>query len=85
MRRTQLYLDDHLWNLLHAKARTRKTTVSELVREAIRERYLGKHEERLKAMRNFVGSRKNRRDEIASTEQVRILRRGTRMDRLQPE
>ena len=85
MRRTQLYLDDHLWDLLHAGAIARKTTVSELVREAIRERYLSKHEERMKTMQTFVGSRKNRREAIDSTEQVRMLRRGTRMDRLRSE
>ncbi len=37
MRRTQLYLDDQLWNALHARALSQKTTVSQLVREAIRE------------------------------------------------
>ena len=42
MRRTQMYLEDDLWSALHARARAEKTTVSELVRNAIRERYLGK-------------------------------------------
>ena len=42
MRRTQLYLDDQLWGALHARAQNEKTTVSELVRQAVRERYLGK-------------------------------------------
>ena len=46
MRRTQLYLDDQLWGALHARARTEKTTVSELVRQAVRERYLGDREQR---------------------------------------
>ena len=50
MRRTQLYLDDNLWNALHASARSRKTSISELVREAVRERYLGNRDERMKAM-----------------------------------
>ena len=55
MRRTQLYLDDHLWNALHAHAQSKKTTISELVREAVRERYLGKQDEQRKAMQEFVG------------------------------
>src|SRR5437667_9856495 len=51
MRRTQLYLDDHLWNALHARARSRRTTVSELVREALRERYLARRDEQMKDAR----------------------------------
>jgi hypothetical protein len=35
MGRTQLYLDDNLWNVLHTRARTGKTTISELVLEAV--------------------------------------------------
>ena len=82
MRRTQLYLDDQLWNALRAAARSRKTTVSELVREAIRERYFGKHEERMKAMQDFVGIRKDEPDPIDAVEYVRSLRKDSRMDRL---
>ena len=84
MRRTQLYLDDNLWNALHNQARTRKTTVSELVREAVRERYLGKRDERIKAMREFVGIRSEpaSRMEADAVEYVRSLRRGGRGNRL---
>jgi hypothetical protein len=63
VRRTQLYLDDHLWDALHARARSRKTTISELVREAVRERYVGKQEERMRAMKEFVGIRKKRSED----------------------
>ena len=59
MRRTQLYLDDQLWNVLHSRAKSRKTTISQLVREAVRERYIGSLEERTKAMQEFVGTRKD--------------------------
>ena len=82
MRRTQLYLDDHLWNALHARARSRRTTVSELVREALRERYLGKRDEQMKAMQAFVGIRKERSEPLDAVEHVRSLRRGDRLDRL---
>jgi hypothetical protein len=54
MRRTQLYLDGHLWKALHARARSAKTTVSELVRKAVRERYLGSRDERMKATQEFA-------------------------------
>jgi hypothetical protein len=82
MRRTQLYLDDHLWNALHARARSRKTTVSELVREAVRERYLGKQDEQMKAMQEFVGIRKDRSKPEDAVEYVRRLRTDDRLDRL---
>ena len=82
MRRTQLYLDDHLWNALHARARSGKTTVSELVREAVRERYLGRRDEQTKAMQEFVGIRKEDSDPPDAVEYVRSLRRGERLDRL---
>ena len=60
MRRTQLYLDDDLWNALHAIAESSGTSISELVRQAVRERYVGKLEERRKAMQAFVGIRQDR-------------------------
>jgi metal-responsive CopG/Arc/MetJ family transcriptional regulator len=82
MRRTQLYLDDHLWNALHARARSRKTSISELVRDAVRDRYLGKREEQAKAMQEFVGIRKNRAESIDAVAYIRNLRRGDRLDRL---
>jgi hypothetical protein len=82
VRRTQLYLDENLWSALHSLARLRKTTVSELVREAVRERYLGKQQERAKAMKAFVGIRKTQPDSADSVEYVQSMRRGSRLDRL---
>jgi Arc/MetJ-type ribon-helix-helix transcriptional regulator len=82
MRRTQLYLDEHLWNALHTRARGRKTSVSELVREAVRERYLGSRDERMKAMQEFVGIRRERSEPLDAVEFVQNLRRGDRLDRL---
>jgi hypothetical protein len=83
VRRTQLYLDDDLWNALHTRARREGTTISALVREAARERYLGNLDERREAMLAFVGIRKHRKDLPDSTEEyVRGLRRDTRIERL---
>ena len=82
MRRTQLYLDDDLWNALHTRAQLAKTTISELVREAVRERYFGNKEARKKAMLDFIGIRKDRPGAIDSTEYVRQLRRDNRLERL---
>lgn len=82
MRRTQLFLDDQLWGALHARARTEKTTISELVRQAARERYLGPQEARMAAMQGLVGIRKSRTRAADTSEDVRKLRRGSRLDRL---
>jgi hypothetical protein len=82
MRRTQLYLDDNLWNFLHTRARTGKTTISELVLEAVRERYLGSQEDRRGAMRAFVGIRKTEPAAPAAVDCIRNLRRGDRLERL---
>lgn len=83
MRRTQLYLDNDLWTVLHSQARSLKTTVSELVRQAVRERYFGRLEERKQAMRAVVGIRKDRPEFADSAAYVRELRRGSRLERLQ--
>lgn len=82
MKRTQLYLDDDLWDMLHIRARNEGSSVSELVRKAVRERYLGNLDERAKAMQAFIGIRKDRTDIGDSTEYIRNLRRDNRLERL---
>ena len=79
MRRTQLYLDDDLWSALHARAQSQHTTISELVRQAIRERYPVNLEERQKAMLALIGSRKRKGDTKDAVAIVRELRRGHRL------
>lgn len=82
MRRTQLYLEDDLWAALHAKALLEGATISELVRIAVRDRYLGNQEERRAAMLGIVGLWKDR-EGLADTEStIRNLRRGDRLKRL---
>jgi hypothetical protein len=82
MKRTQLYLDDDLWNALHERARSEGTSISELVRQSARERYLGKLEGRRAAMQAFVGIRRDRSDMPDPVKYVRDLRRGSRLARL---
>ncbi len=78
-----LYLDDDLWNALHPRARSQGTTISALVREAARERYLGNLDERREGHGGLVGIWKDRTDLPDSTEKyVRSLRRDTRLERL---
>jgi hypothetical protein len=83
MRRTQLYLDEDLWTVLHAKALLEGSTISELVRVALRNHYLGNLEQRRAAMMAIVGLWKDR-DDLEETEtMVRKLRSGTRLKRAQ--
>jgi len=82
VKRTQLYLDEDLWGALHERARNQKTTISELVRKAVRERYLGNQRQRMNAMQAFVGIRKQGSQTPDAVELVRRLRRGDRLDRL---
>jgi hypothetical protein len=85
MRRTQLYLDDQLWDVLHTRASKEKTTVSELVRQAVRGCYLGNLEQRRIAMQSFVGTRTLSSMAVDSVEEVRSLRRGARLERLKDQ
>jgi hypothetical protein len=82
MKRTQLYLDDDLWNALHERARSEGTSISELVRQSARERYLGSLEGRREAMQAFVGIRRDGSEMPDSVKYVRDLRRGNRLERL---
>ena len=82
MKRTQLYLDEELWNTLHAQALREKTTISDLVRKAARERYVYSPEQRRADMMAAVGVWKDRTDLPDTEAFVRNLRKGTRLKRL---
>ena len=82
MKRTQLYLDEDIWKALHIQSRQRRTSISDLVRQAIRDRYISSSADRSKAMQALVGMWRDR-DEIRDTEEhVRRLRRGKRLARI---
>jgi predicted transcriptional regulator len=82
MRRTQLYLEDELWKRLHVVARQSRSTVSELVRQALREKYLHDAVERKEALLSAVGLWKDRADLPDTETYVRSLRKGERLKRL---
>ncbi len=82
MRRTQIYLDEDLWTALHARAKTEKTTISELLRKAARERYQYTPEQRRADMMAAVGVWKNRTDLPDTEIYVRSLRKDTRRQRM---
>jgi hypothetical protein len=82
VKRTQLYLDDDLWQALHDRAALDGTTISELVRVAARDRYLGNREKRREAMMGIVGLWKDRTDLEDTRTMIRRLRKDTRAERL---
>jgi hypothetical protein len=82
MKRTQLYLNEDIWKALHIRARQRKTSISELVRQAVREKFGNSSADRRQAMQALVGLWKDRKD-LPDTEQyVRRLRKGKRLRRV---
>jgi hypothetical protein len=82
MKRTQLYLDEDLWEALHTRAAFEKTSISELVRTAARERYIVDPEKRRAALMGIVGIWKDRTDLPDTETYVRNMRKGTRLKRL---
>jgi hypothetical protein len=82
MRRTQLYLDEELWQALHTRAVLEKTSISDLVRTAAREHYLVDSEKRREALMGIVGIWKDRTDLPDTETYVRSLRKGSRLKRL---
>jgi len=82
MKRTQLYLDDASWQGLRISAEQSGTSISELVRRAVREKYATSPAARGQAMRAFIGIWAGRSDLGDVTAHVRALRRGRRLKRL---
>lgn len=82
MKRTQLYLNEEIWKALHIQSRQHGTTISELVRQAIREKYGSSPARRRQAMQALVGLWKNRKDLPDSEAYVRRLRKGKRLRRI---
>ena len=83
MKRTQLYLDEEMARALAALSRKEGTTISELVRESVREKYLsGKDVDKVALARQLVGIWRDRKD-LRNTDRVlRRWRKGTRRRRL---
>jgi hypothetical protein len=82
MRRTQLYLEDDVWKTLQIRARQSHSTISELVRKAIREKYFNNSSERKAALLSVVGIWKDRTDLPDTETYVRRLRKGDRLKRI---
>ena len=78
MKRTQLYLDEDIWKVLQIRSRLSGTSISELVRQAIREKYGVSAEKRRQAMESWVGAWKDRTDLPDTETYIRQLRKGDR-------
>jgi hypothetical protein len=78
MKRTQLYLDERLLDVLKVQARISKSTVSDVVTQVLREKYLSPR--RIEILKSMVGLWKDRNDIEDSTEYVRKLRRNRRSE-----
>jgi hypothetical protein len=83
MKRTQLYIDEEMARTLETLSRQKGTTISELVRTSLRERYLpGKDLDRVALAQGLTGIWKNREDLKDTNRIVRKLRGGLRRKRL---
>jgi hypothetical protein len=82
MKRTQLYLHEDIWKVLHIRSRQQRTSISDLVRQAVREKYGSSPVDRRRAMQALVGLWKDRKDLPDSTAYVRRLRKGKRLGRI---
>ena len=74
MTRTQLYLDDDLLKKLRSTARREKTTVSELVRRAVRQQDATPSKDRAAIFRSVVGLWADRTDLPPTEQYIRELR-----------
>jgi hypothetical protein len=80
MKRTQLYLDDDMANILSAVSRQQGTTISSLVRECIREKFGPRQQVDKAALAREVGGVWKKRTDLGVTAQhVRNLRKGARL------
>jgi predicted DNA-binding protein len=83
MKRTQLYLDEEMARTLAVLSRQKGTTVSELVRESVQERYMNRKDiDKVSLARQLRGIWRNRKDLRAIDQTIRRLRKGTRLKRL---
>ncbi len=82
MKRTQLYLQEDIWKALHIRSRQQRTSISELVRQAVRDKYGSTSAGRRQAMQALVGMWKNRRDLLDPETYIRRLRKGKRLRRI---
>jgi hypothetical protein len=75
-------MEEDVWKTLHILARQSRSTVSELVRNAVREKYLGDADRRKQTLLSAVGLWKDRADLPDTQTYIRSLRKGERLKRI---
>jgi hypothetical protein len=82
MKRTQLYLDEEMARILARLSRQKGTTISELVRESVHEKYMTVRADGKAALaRQLSGIWAKRRDLAKIDQVIRTLRKGARLKR----
>lgn len=83
MKRTQLYLDEEMAKTLAALSRQTGRTVSDLVRESLKERYMSGKELDKGSLARQIGGIWSKRKDIGDIDSfIRGLRKGKRLRRL---
>jgi hypothetical protein len=82
MKRTQLYMEEDVWKVLEMNAREQRRSISDLVRQAVREKYLANPARKSELLKGIVGLWKDRADLGDTETYVRKLRKGERVRRL---
>ncbi len=82
MKRTQIYLEEGIYNTLKVISKTRRSTVSELIRQAIRVMYKDQKQNKIEKFDNACGIWAKRDDLRNPSKYVRGLRKGRRLERL---
>jgi hypothetical protein len=75
-------MDDELWGTLRIRSQQAGTSISDLVRRAVREKYSSGLADRQQSMRAFAGIWKDRTDLSDPDAYLRGLRKGSRPKRV---
>ncbi|RUM56893.1 MAG: CopG family transcriptional regulator [Persephonella sp.] len=78
MKRTQIYLDEDIYNYLKEESLKTGKTISELIREKIRKEIEQNKNNLLQAIREVAGLWSDRTEDVDNF--VRELRKGSRID-----
>jgi len=75
-------MDDDVWKILQVRAKQANSTISELVRVAVREKYIENASNRKEALLAAIGLWKDRTDIPDGETYVRRLRKDDRLKRI---
>ncbi|HNZ27815.1 MAG TPA: CopG family transcriptional regulator [Spirochaetota bacterium] len=64
MKRTQIYLDEEMFDYLETESKLHSKSISELIRESIKEKIQGRNRNLLKNMKKVFGIWKNHKFDV---------------------